>query len=400
MYSKLKISILQRPTAKSTWGGDLVVLRDFAIGLRELGCSVDLVDSIDKTLSADFIFLTNICFDFRPLYNLLQLNQKKFGIIGFYEDILKYYSPCYGFYSYVRGVLEGKSDEGYPLSIERLIENPNLIRYYPEIPHKCFLINYHVIQSASLFITSSPTEKRTVKRDCPQANVKSILYRPSLTLHTDSTCFPEFIGVKSGQYILQVGRIEPRKNQLATILATKDLDIPLVFIATRHFKADEAYVVDCFKAIMKWRKAPTIIVSENIKNHQEGLLKIIQMPQEKKLSEEMMASAFKNAAVYCHPAFYELPGLVYLEAIQRGIATVASKWSAIKDYFIDESSGKYMLEDRVEYVLPYDIKELEAAIKKQLDRHYLANPDFPIFRRSKVHMAKELLEALIPLVSK
>ena len=113
-----------------------------------------------------------------------------------------------------------------------------------------------------------------------------------------------------------------------------------------------------------------------------------------------MASAFKNAAVYCHPAFYELPGLVYLEAIQRGIATVASKWSAIKDYFIDESSGKYMLEDRVEYVLPYDIKELEAAIKKQLDRHYLANPDFPIFRRSKVHMAKELLEALIPLVSK
>ena len=394
----MKIVFLQRPTGDTHWGGDLMVLQNFCQGLLKLGHKAKIVREIEDALDADFVFLSNVCMDLRPYTYLLNLTEKKFGVIGFYEDILQYHSPSRGFYHYVRNILSEEEDLGYTFSVDRLVENPELIYYYPEIPKKCFFINYDVLQRANLFIASSPTEVKTLLRDCSTCRAQHILFKQNFSQITDSSVFLDFTNLKSKEYILQVGRFEHRKNQLATILATRDLDIPLVFIATKHFKQEESYLVDSMKAILKWRKAPTIIVSENIQDHEEGNLRILQMPNATKLSEEMLTSAFFHAGLYVHPAFYELPGSVYLEAARLGTPVVASKWTAIRDYFTDEETGRYLLDDRIEYALPYDIRCLTELIQKKFGKRYSVDPDYPIFRRENTDMAKELLKFIKPIL--
>ena len=68
------------------------------------------------------------------------------------------------------------------------------------------------------------------------------------------------------------------------------------------------------------------------------------------ISQELLVSAYQNAGLYLHPAFYELPGYVYLEAAKLGTPTIATEWSTLSDYFTNEE-GDYELDDRILYAL-------------------------------------------------
>lgn len=394
----VKVSFVQRPTGHTHWGGDLMVLNNFAEGLRLLGHEGIVVRHLEESIDSDFVFLSNICFDARPYMHFLQLHQKKFGVVGFYEDVLRYFSPCHGFYYFAKNILAGNEDLGYRFTIERLVENPSLIYYYPITPKKNHFVCYDVLKQADVCIASCPTEAQTLKRDCQSSNPHSILYRQNFAEMTDSDAFLKFAGLTSKEYVLQVGRFEPRKNQMATIMAMRDLPIPLVFIATQSFKEQEPYLVDCLQAIIKWRKAPTIVVSENISDHEEGHLKILRMPGMKKLSEEMLMSAFYHAGLLVHPAFYELPGSIYLEAARLGVPAIASEWTTIKDYFTDFTTGKYLLDERIAYTLPHDISKQTQLIEEMYQKSFSFDPDYPIFRREIKDMGQELLDVLQPLL--
>jgi len=65
-----------------------------------------------------------------------------------------------------------------------------------------------------------------------------------------------------------------------------------------------------------------------------------------------MLSAFAAAKVHCLPSWYELPGLVTLEAARYGCAVVASSWGGIPDY----------LGDTCYYCQPDDHRSIRAAI--------------------------------------
>jgi hypothetical protein len=140
---------------------------------------------------------------------------------------------------------------------------------------------------------------------------------------------------------------------------------------------------------VKWRKAPTIIVAQEIPSCEEGPLKIVPMPNNQKLSNSMLQSAFYHAGLHLHPAFQELPGYTYFESVLLGIPTIASSWTTIKDYFSNPD-----MDDRIEYCHPGNLKEIKKIIEKKFGQKYLSPTNHPIFNRSKSEMASEIIELI------
>jgi hypothetical protein len=77
-----------------------------------------------------------------------------------------------------------------------------------------------------------------------------------------------------------------------------------------------------------------------------------------RLSDELLLSAFKSARVHCLPSWYELPGLVTIEAARYGCTVVASSWGCIPDY----------LGETCYYCAPDDFRSIRAAILEAYDK--------------------------------
>ena len=386
----MKISLLSRTNQHTKWGGDLKALTSLRAGLESLGAQAEIVASCYDIGTTDFVFLTNTCLDLRNDQKILELRGLSYGVIPFYEDATQFFSPSIGFFEYLRRCLYNETEDGITFSLEALEENPHLINYYGLPPRKSNIVNYDILKRARVCIANTPTEAKTIRRDCPTSNVKQVFLPPGFAEDFSPTSSEEFLsltGLKSKEYILQVGRLEFKKNQLGSIVASKDLDIPLVFIATKG--GYDWYENACIDAILKWRKAPTIIIAESLSPKREKGLQIIPMPGGKKLSSSMLQSAFFHAGLHLHPAFQELPGYTYFESTVLGIPTIGSSWATIKEYFIPP-----LEDDRIEYCLPFDLPEIKRLILQKFGQTFSAIPEHPTFQRTGEDMAKEILSLL------
>lgn len=385
----MKIGFFSEGDEGIQYVGDKRALQMLVNGLKQLGVEADLSRDSHKMASCDFVFLSNIIHDLNPRYHLLNMIGKPYGLINFHEDFIRYWGPCAAFYAAILHCLE---KERFPFTLSHLREAPDHILFFSPPPRKETLTNYEVIKNAHLCIANSPSESLTIKRDCPQAKVSTIFWGPGMLTeksYPQNDSFLSFSGLKSRDYILQVGRLAPNKNQLATILATKDIDIPLVLISNYAF-FDE-YSKACIRAALKWRKAPTYIFSSRLDPFEEGPLKVIRFSSQFDFGTDLLISAYQNAALYLHPAFTELPGFVYLEAAKLGTPTIATEWTTLRDYFTDPKTGRYTLDDRIHYVKkPYDIAEIEAAVHKMVGKSF-PQSDHPILHRTEYEMASELL---------
>jgi len=384
----MKISLISRSDHYSEWGGDIKALESIRDGLLTLGIDANIIGSVNELANPDFVFLSNTGTDLRGPQKILDLVGIPYGLIGFHEDPIQFYGPSIGFYHYIRNCLDNAIDEEMEFSLEALFENPHLIHYYAAPIRKTNLMNYEILKRTKVCIASCPTEAKTMKRDCPSCNAQVVYWPPGFAEDFGKDPTDEFLhltGLSSGSYILQVGRLEFRKNQLSTIIASKDLDLPLVFIATKG--TNEKYEKSCVDAILKWRKAPTLIVSQTIPPQKEKNLEVIPMPGGEKLSTSMLQSAFYHAGIHVHPAFQELPGFTYFESVALGVPTIASSWTTIKDYFSDPH-----IDDRITYCLPYDIAGIKELIQKKFGQRYsLAGQVHPIFQRTKQDIARDIL---------
>lgn len=131
--------------------------------------------------------------------------------------------------------------------------------------------------------------------------VDSIFYNPS------PEPFIKEYGIKD--FILSVGRISRRKNQLALIKAIGSLSIPLVIIG--HIN-DPLYYRQC----------------RNLS------AKTIFLPH---LSQESLASAYAAAKVHVLCSWFDTPGLVSLEAALAGCSIVTTDRGTAREYFQEEA---------------------------------------------------------------
>jgi len=382
-----------RPKKYSAWGGDLKAILDLQEGLQEFGYSSFITDDHVKALQAETVIFIGTLFDQSSGLNFMRLMQRDYGCIAFHEDELLYSGASFGFLYYIAQILEKNNGAATDFSLEDLLERPHLIFYYQSKPPDTILKNYDFLKKAKWIIAHSHMEQKTLFRDAPGCNAKIVYLGAGHAgnLQTETTEeFLRFTGLSKKSYILQVGRLSSRKNQIATVIATKDLDIPLVFIAMNN--CNPLYERLFVAAVLKWRKAPTILISQHLSASDSiGPLRVIPTLDGNILPKEMLLSAFAHAGLHIHPAFYELPGYTYLESARFGIPTIASTWTSLKDYFTDFSTGKYTLDDRIEYAIPYDITSLTQLTEKKFGQIYPKYPFHPLFSRTPKDIAKDFL---------
>jgi glycosyltransferase involved in cell wall biosynthesis len=114
-------------------------------------------------------------------------------------------------------------------------------------------------------------------------------------------------------FVLSVGRIEPRKNQLNLIRAMNGVDKDLVLIG-EAVSGYEWYFDRCKKA-----------AGPNVRF-------LGKMPH----GSDLLMSAFAACDTFVLPAWFETPGLAALEAGLAGAKVVATVGGSTREYFFDE----------------------------------------------------------------
>lgn len=386
----MKIGIITRSNS-STWGGDLKALYAISEGLQKLGHDVSFFSQLSADLaSCDFALITNTCLDQRENHQWLVRNRIPYGAICFHEDFDKYLGYCMGFNNYVKNALRFPSNATVQECINKLYQDPGLVKWYTRANWDA-RINYPALRDAAFCVANSHQEADTIRRDCPEAKVNVVYWTAGMADEWDdssSTEFPELIGIP--HYLLQVGRLEPRKNQLGTLLACQDIAYPLVFIATKGHQTEyEQAFIECAS---RMRPHPTIVVTDLMPSSQKNSLTIVQMPYNQKLSATCLKSAYQHAKAHVHPAFYELPGYTYLESLRYNIPTVASSWASISEYLNGDTKGL------ISYATPYNLNEIKKAVVKMMEKEKTAL-ELPIYRRTSLDVAQEIEELILLKVS-
>jgi len=132
-------------------------------------------------------------------------------------------------------------------------------------------------------------------------------------------------------FVLFVGRIEPRKNVLGLIRAVRQEGLPLMVVGAPP-PGHEDYAATCRRlggTTVRWLGAI---------DHDDPRL----------------ASAYAAARVFALPSWFETPGLAALEAALAGAAVVITPLGCTREYF----------GDRVEYARPDRPADLRRAIER------------------------------------
>lgn len=148
----------------------------------------------------------------------------------------------------------------------------------------------------------------------------------------DPTAFREVVGLSD--FVLYVGRIEPRKNVLRLIQATRTAGLPLVIIGD-PVPGHQAYAEAC--------RPPS-----------DGSVRWLPRIEH---DDPMLASAFAAARVFALPSWFETPGLAALEAALAGAAVVLTPIGCTTEYF----------GNRVAYARPDRVAEIARQLRLAWD---------------------------------
>ena len=354
----------------------MVAMRTLESGLRQLGHTANMHSNVELACQSDKIFLSNMMRapEMADMARQVKRRGRSYDVISFFE-----YDPAWMVFANNFTTLALNDPD-------RLIKHPDsykLLRLNMTWPDQGFLLPLCSV-SPKTVRTSGRFESNNIKQVFPDWNTKECLWAPRSALSPEKAdgSFSKLIGLSRGSYMLQVGRLEMRKNQAASILATEHLDIPLVFI-TSHGYGDD-YLKSCVKLATR-RKAKTIFVTDALKSLTMGNVEVIHS---KRLSEECLSDAYANAGLHLHPAAHELPGLTYLEAGKFELPQVATRISPIKEYF--EYGCTKPPADFISYVDPFDIVAIGSSVERLFGKKSSIHNN-KIYNRTDADVAADFL---------
>ena len=302
-----RVLMQNRSTALSHPGGDTTVMLRVAEELQNRGIQVD-IDLEGQKSPAEY--------DLVHLYNFATPEITKsyaekcvecdtpFIVTTMYEDKPSFYHQKLALFDALRDyVAQGQNANIWPQRLEQAMKVPACGPWE----------NTWTAERADALIATGKVERANLERDYPGARSVKIYH-----LGADTTCskpviddngeaFRRQYGLKD--YILCVARLETRKNQLMLLKALEKSDLTIVF-ATGGVSYQPEYEAACrnFK-----RTGKTIFVE--------------------RLDEALLASAYSGAKAHVLPSWYELPGIVSLEAGRYGTNVVVTDFGTARDYF-------------------------------------------------------------------
>ncbi|MFA5101420.1 MAG: glycosyltransferase family 4 protein [Candidatus Omnitrophota bacterium] len=136
-------------------------------------------------------------------------------------------------------------------------------------------------------------------------------------------------------FILSVGRFEPRKNQLNLIRALRGFNVPLVFIGNPVAEYRSYY------ELCKREADPSTIFIDRLEH-----------------SDTLLASAYAASRAFVLQGWFETPGLVALEAGLAGANLAVTCAGSTREYF----------KEFVEYLDPADLHSIRGAVERALQK--------------------------------
>jgi glycosyltransferase involved in cell wall biosynthesis len=323
----LKVLFQNRPSAGVAPGGDTVVMNRYKDGLQKLGVHVDVDHDPAAPLGPyDCVHLFNLVLPkmIEPLARRAHEAGKPYFVQAFQEDQSWYLGKSMALTRLLAAYLQqGQKREMLPKLLE-------LMKMAETVPTDT---SVWTADHAEAVLVCSEDEAQTVRSLQPASKPVILPYGADVAnASIGPELFEKAYGVKD--FILCVGRLEARKNQLALLAALEFEDIPIVFAdGGVCYAPDYANLCRYFK-----RKAPTVYTG--------------------RLDKEMLVSAYRAARAHVLPSWYELPGLVSIEAALYGCNIAATPRGGLRDY----------LGDTVDYFEPDDLEGVRRAALNALHR--------------------------------
>ncbi|ACL70912.1 glycosyltransferase family 4 protein [Halothermothrix orenii] len=283
----MRVLFVVRPDLFTVKAGDTVQVLILKKALEKLGLRVDL--NINKVSLDD---LHN--YDLIHLFNLLRVEvcERFLSNINVNKPVLL--TPIYW-------------------NMEEYLKHskPDLL-YWWKLTQKRRM---EVLTKVDMVAPNAHTEWDRIKYDFR-------IEKPCEIIYNGVVPWKENIENSQREYILCVGRIHPRKNQLQLIKALKEFNLPLVLIGDIN---DPAYFRECLR-------------------ESEGYNVTIYGAK----SREELFQFYLKSKIHVLPSWYETPGLVNLEAALAGCNIVTTDRGTTREYF----------KNKVSYCSPLDIKDI------------------------------------------
>jgi glycosyltransferase involved in cell wall biosynthesis len=167
------------------------------------------------------------------------------------------------------------------------------------------------LRMADLLLPNAQAEADDLIRECGVAADRIRVVPNSVDASGVRATADQFISKHGIQdFVLSVGRVEPRKNQLRLIQSMRSSDKKLVIVDPVHPHHGD-YLARCRHAMAS------------------------NMLYLQRLGDDMLQSAYAAAKVHVLPSFYETTGLATLEAAIAGCNVVVNEQAHTREYFQD-----------------------------------------------------------------
>jgi tetratricopeptide (TPR) repeat protein/glycosyltransferase involved in cell wall biosynthesis len=318
-----RILLKNRANAFTHPGGDTVIMKRLLEGLENEGfdVSIDLEEKEDVE-DYDLVHLFNFAIKEVTEAHARDCVRKgiPYVVTTLYEDWPKFYNQMAQMYI----ALDAYVKHGQPS--DRWHELESAAR---EVTPSAAWDNTFSALNAECLIATGHDEAQSLIRDYPSAKqVMSIPLGCEVSETRDGgKLFREKYGLES--FIFCVGRLEWRKNQLMLLKALEHTNDTIVFAASGFtYQPDYEALCKSFK-----RKGRTVFLE--------------------RLTAEELASAYQAAGMHVLPSWFELPGLVSLEAGRYGTPLVVSDTGSTRSY-----AGTF-----AQYCSPDSVESIRSAIE-------------------------------------
>jgi glycosyltransferase involved in cell wall biosynthesis len=371
----LHVAMLLRPDADVVHGGDTVHMRQLATSLEEVGVRVRLVtlaDLVKETRTVDVLHVFNLA----PLEYIR--DAMAWAARNRIPTILTplHYVPLRHWFS--EAVARSKKWS----TVSRLLGPERTWPLYAwwhrkrRAAWRVWRLEREILSNATLIATNARSENRYLVEH----------YRLGTDVASRMRCYP--VGIDAERYseypsdgavtafekahgfrrpVVQVARIEPHKNQLALIQALFADPIDIAFVG-RSTTSGDAYAEECRRLADR-----------------RGRVHFIDW-----LPDAELPLLYAAASVHALPSWWDLPGLVNLEAAAMGCKVVSTAVGSAHEY----------LGDLAWYCEPADVDSIRRAIHSAL----AAKPNGQLrarvrsaytWRRS-AQEAREIYQAALP----
>ncbi len=332
--AQLDVLFAARPNLFTQPGGDTEVVIMLKRALARQGCCIDFrpMPQAGRTYGIVHIFNCDT-----PIAIECALQQVPYVVTPLYEDFDRYFLRSMRTVSYFRNYLQ----TGDGVVLEEKLSALGRGGEEPAASDRGF-----VLRNAAAVCATGSYEEVRIRRDFPEVRHTELIpvgfCRPPQAEEVSPDLFIREYGVRD--FILCVGRLESRKNQLMLLYSLRDEDLPLVFVDSSSVQPEYERMCRAMR-----RKGKTVFTG--------------------RIPPAMLQSAYRAARVHALPSWYELPGLVSLDAAWFGCRVVAPDWGTLRDY----------LGDTVFYCSPFDPASIRGAVLEAWDsapndraRHLLA----------------------------